>query len=118
MALSAVATYRDITRRKKHIDVLVTPSGNYVSGGDIFNLTAITNPKLLSGVKPATLPQVGIVLNAPGGYYAEFIMGTTMTNCKLKVYTSGGAELAAAAYPAALLANAFLVRLTGNLGAF
>jgi hypothetical protein len=59
-----------------------------------------------------------MIVNAPVGYNAEIIPGTTLKNWKLKVYTAAGTEMTAIAYPAALTADPFLCELTGPLGNF
>jgi hypothetical protein len=120
MALTSTTLDRDISRRKRKLRITVIPSGNYTPGGDTFDLTAITNPKVIPLGKPSALPKFATVVNSPAGYSAEFVAGATMQTCKLKVFASPGNELAAAAYPAALLAdaNGFTVEMEGPLGGF
>ncbi len=86
--------------------VQLTPSGNYVTGGDTFDLTAITDP---GGVGLVGFNQppicVHIIGQNAGGYRGEFVPGTNATNGKVKFYTPAtGAtdEVAAGAYPAAI----------------
>lgn len=118
MAIALVTTSRDSTRRKKKLVVSGTVSGNYVTGGITIDWTTTTNPKLLSGGMVSAQPQYAEVINAPAGYSGEFVPGTTLKNWKLKVATTAGAELAAAAFPAALIADPFQFELTGPIGAF
>lgn len=118
MAIVLVSVQRDITRRKRRLVIQGTVSGNYVTGGIPVDWTTVTNPKMLPGGRPRSNPLLGEVLNTPGGYSAEFIPGTTMKNWLLKVYTGGGAELAAAAFPGALIAAPFQFEVQGALGAF
>lgn len=100
------------------IYVQVTPSGNYVQaagGGDPINLNAgtWTDPKAVGIIGPdqlsAVTPEVNVA-NA-GGYRAEWIPGTTLANGFLKWYAAGGAELAAGAYPAGILAATIMLRI-------
>jgi hypothetical protein len=121
MSQAAATTERDISRRKKTLYVALTPSANYVVGGDTVNLTAaggMTNPKNLPGGFPATLPKQVYVENSPAGYSAEWVPGTTLANGKLKIYTAPGTEMTAIAYNAALLADPFVLRLIGPIGNF
>lgn len=101
MALASALDYIDITRRKKRRRVKITPSGNYVAGGDTLDLTKMTNPNNLGAALFANPPKFAAQQNAPGGYAAEFIPGATLATCKVK-YSVNGAELAAGAYPAVL----------------
>lgn len=102
MALASKITYIDYTRRRKRRSLTITPSGNYVVGGDTLDLTKTTNPNFIASSSFAGVPQNSISQNAPGGYTAEFIPGATLAACKVKYYASDGTELAAGAYPAAL----------------
>ena len=118
MALVLATTDKDLTRRRKNLTISATPSGDYVVGGDTADLTAVTNPKGISNGKVAALPKTAKVVNSPGGYVGEFIIGATLATCKLKVYTAMGVELTAIAYNATLLADPFLIELSGPLGNF
>lgn len=84
----------------------LTFSGNYVTGGDTCDLTpqTIKDPGAKGVLGPTNVPSVipkPITSNC-GGYYAEWSIGTTLANAKLIWYAPGGAQLAAAAYPAAI----------------
>lgn len=101
MALASALDYIDITRRKKRRRVKITPSGNYVAGGDTLDLTKMTNPNNLGASRFGNVPKFAASQNVPGGYTAEYIPGATLATCKVK-YALNGAELAAGAYPAVL----------------
>lgn len=116
--LTPVTTDKDVTRRRKVLEIAVTPSGVYTPGGDTLDFTTTTNPKFFSNGKVAAMPKSYNVLNCPAGYTAELIAGTTLKNWKLKVFSAAGQELGAAAYPAALLADPIKIRLSGPMGAF
>lgn len=81
-------------------------SGNYPTGGDTIDLTTIIGLAddafiaVFSALPIAADPTLG------GGFDMEFIPGSALNNCKGKIFTSGGTELAAGAYAAnaALLA--------------
>lgn len=118
MPTTLATTDKDVTRRRKVLTVAVTLSGDYTVGGDTVDLTTVTNPLMLSNGKVSALPTRATVVNSPDGYSAEFITGATLQTCKLKVYTAMGTELTAIAYPAALIADPFLIELSGPLGAF
>ena len=112
------STDKDLTRRRKVLTVAALAVGNYVPGGDSINLSNVQNPKFISNGKIGGVPKIAEVMNAPGGYSAEIITASTLAGFKLKVYSAPGVELAAGAYPAALLADAFLLKFAGPLGAF
>lgn len=118
MALALVTLRKDLSRRNKHLIISATPSGSYATGGDTVDLTKLTNPKFISNGLAGAVPKAVEIINTPGGYSAEFIIGTTLANSKLKIYSAPGTELSAAAYPAALTSNAFQIELVGPLGGF
>lgn len=118
MPIALVTFDKEISRRRKRLRVKGTLSGNYVTGGITVDLTTISNPKLLSSGKAASNPTLGLVLNSPAGYTGELVAGATIKTWLLKVFTTGGAELAAAAFPAALAADPFQFEFEGPLGAF
>lgn len=104
------------SRRQKTITINATPTGSYPPGGDPIDLTAITDPTFQGSCFPGKVPDRVLILNVPAGYDAEIVAGTGTTLAtafKLKVYSAPGTELAAAAYPAALLADAFQLALIG-----
>lgn len=106
----------DHTRRKNVRRVDVNLSGNYATGGEAIDLSNVANPLFIPGPNFGAVPTLDQieVEGVPGGYTAEVVAGTgatLATAIKLKFYTTAGAELAAAAYPAALSAAASQLRL-------
>jgi hypothetical protein len=99
MSLTLTITSHWEDTKRLHVVGTLQPSGSYVSGGDTvpFNdplIKSASAPIWFSGQFPA-YNCVGL----PG------VTGSTPPNAKLQIYTdSTGAELSAAAYPAALLA--------------
>ena len=116
MPFTLVAVSSSNTRRQKTIKVTAVPTGNYTVGGDPIDLTTITDPTFQGSCFPGQVPTGIQVENAPAGYAAEIVPagGTTLaTAFKLKLYTAPGVEEGAVAYPAALLADSFLLALFG-----
>jgi hypothetical protein len=81
--IHAVSGYYDV-----FVDIAI--SGNYATGGDALDLTI---PGKRGGGRGSILMAF---FEAPLGYELRY----DRTNKKLLFYTSGGTELAAAAYPA------------------
>lgn len=91
---------------------LLVPSGNYVSGGDIVDFTSPSAAPVLLGPGGPSIPSSGPALkfdtwmeSGDITYFLSQIIGTAMNNNKLRVFTATATELAAGAYPAALLAD-------------
>lgn len=113
MALAAVAKFVDITRRRRKVGLGITPSGNYTKGGDVLDLTKVTNPNFLQSAGIGAVPDAYTAENAPAGYTAEFIPGATLQTCKVKYNSAAGAEI-----PSQLAAPAApVVTPTGVAGA-
>lgn len=95
-------------------------TGSYVTGGDTANFTPNTwtdpNNQGIIGY-PTTVPSIQPAVRslnfaaAQAGYYASIIPGTTLANAKFQIFTAGGTELAAGAYPAGILAGTAFVEL-------
>jgi hypothetical protein len=122
MAATLVALTPDYTRRRKRNRIKITPTGNYAAGGQVIDLTALTNPNFLpnvgiSGFNIPALSDVAIT-KVPAGYTAEMVAGTNTaalaTAFKLKIFTAPDTELAAGAYPASLLADYFEIEVNVN----
>jgi len=88
------------------IGVTLTFTGNYPTGGDTVDLTTILGASDDVGVAVFSALPVYVDPALGGGYGAEFIPGSALNNCKLKVFSAPGTELAAGSYAAnaALLA--------------
>ncbi len=78
----------------------VLPSVNYTVGGDIADFTKALNPNFIAHPLPSRIPLIppGIYLEEMGGVYTGIITAATLSTFKIKFYTGGGAEFAAAAY--------------------
>ena len=89
--------------------IQAVPSGNYTTnvGGDTLSISpgdytdpngkgVLGEPNVLTTIPPSTETE------NIGGYYAQFIPGTTLKNGKVKFYQSQGSELGTGAYPAAI----------------
>lgn len=113
--------------RKKELDIALTPSGNYVAGGDNMNLNALTAPQGLGDALigwPAQIESAQVI-SCPFGYKAEIVNPGSgvahLANWKLKIEEDAGAagafaELAAGAYPAGITGSVFVIRLRGPKG--
>jgi hypothetical protein len=96
--------------------VSIAASGNYVTGGDTVNLNP-QNIKDPNGVgligypenQPKTPPSIDA--QALSGYYAQLVPGATLGANKIQFFLSEGNELAAGAYPAAILGGTLTVKL-------
>lgn len=107
-------------------------TGNYVqnagAAGETLNLTTATDPNHLGDTVGGKLDVAAVtarlfeakVVRAPAGYGAEINLSTGATSWAnafiLKLYSAPGVELAAAAYPAAILADSFEVEISGPNG--
>lgn len=96
----------------------VIVSGSYVQGGaagtpgETINLNAAANPQKIArpklpGAPAGKLPpnQDIVGTTEPGGYYPvlqQNASNPTQANYAMRVFTSGGTELGAGAYPAAI----------------
>lgn len=117
MALAAqLLAYRPLIN-PDHAILKVVASGSYVTvTGDTLNL----NPSSWSDPNGKGL--LGEPLNATklppsvddqnlGGYYAQFVPGTTLANGKIHFYLSEGSELGSGAYPAAITGGVLTVKV-------
>lgn len=115
MSLALAVKSVDIDLRKKEVVLTATASGNYATGGDTVNLTAVTNPQNHNGGSfgfPVNIQDYSVEQGG-GGYTAELIPGATPATWKLKVFSAPGTELAAGAYPAAITGDPFELRFRG-----
>lgn len=111
MALAATVLKVENTQKTLKRTLSITFSGNYTTGGDTLDLTAVTasTQGSMSSIKFHRLPFVYDLGNpCAAGYNYELVPGAAFTNWLLKVYEQDGAgamaEIAQAAYPAAVLA--------------
>ncbi len=71
-------------------------SGSYVTGGDTLDLSQ--QPLI-----PTTQPPIQLTVQGQSGYTYVFIPGSALNNGKVKIYSAGQTEVAAGAYPAAVV---------------
>src|SRR5271157_1011987 len=90
--------------KRLHITGVLTPSGNYVTGGDVIPFGI---PQIKSNSMPSMLLVTVFCPDGTVTYTFTAVAGTTIANCKLKVIVTAtpGVELAQAAYPAPLIAH-------------
>lgn len=115
MALALTVKKVSVDMRSKEIVLSAVASGNYVTGGDTVNLTALLNPaykeNAIAGY-PGLIDDFSVE-QMPAGYGGELIPGTNLTNWKLKITTTANTELPAAAYPAAITGDTIYLRFKG-----
>lgn len=126
LALTTQTVHTDL--RTKRLYLIATPSGNYVTGGDAVNLSAITSALgQANGTVgyPGNIKDFGVI-SAPAGYVANLIKGATLATWKLQVFqtTSTGTVAAptittlvnaSVANPVAVTGGA-LTSTTGEVG--
>lgn len=93
------------SRRQREVTFLATVTSPYVATGDPLDFTVATDPSQFGYVAPGVAPEVIIPIGGLGGRWCTPVKGTTNKNSKLKVWDTKDNELAAGAYPAALLAD-------------
>lgn len=81
----------------------VTPTGNYATGGDGFDLTPLA--AACGSDQPPSLVGMESQTGNPGYYVWKRAATPSVSNGKVQAYAAGGTELTAAAYPAAFLAD-------------
>lgn len=92
-------------------------SGSYTTvTGDTLNLnpSSWTDPNgkgLLGEPLNATTMPPSIETENLGGYYAQFVPGTTLANGKVHFYSSQGSELGSGAYPAAITGGVLTIKV-------
>lgn len=98
-----------------YVFVTITPSGSYTTGGDTFDLTAITRPvgsPPIPGGAQATAPiPTQVTINSVNGYSYSYVKGTTRANGKFKVNTTANTELTAGAYPAGITGDTITAQI-------
>lgn len=109
MAISLAVLDTGRRGNKRYIKYKALFTGNYVTGGDVCDLTQASNLTFMTLALPSPSyiiqPQDVSFQDAVAGNDPEWITGTTNANGKVQIFSSGGAELAAAAYSAAILAD-------------
>jgi hypothetical protein len=88
----------DASGKQVYVAGIITATGSYSTGGDTLDLST------QSFIPSAQLPkQVSLFTQTGQVYNYAFIQGTALNNNKVKIYAAGGTELAAGAYPSAIL---------------
>ena len=116
MATTVTDLETDITRRRKVKRLTVAFTGNYATGGDTINFTQMLTATAKVTMRPRSNTIAGTVVTSPAGYLATLIKGQTLATWKLMLYSAPGVELAAGAYPAALLAATAIIEVHGKIG--
>ena len=84
----------------------LTFSGSYATGGDTLDLTTVADKLSSSQI----VQIVADSLNGNGMYYVA-VVGNALNNHKLKVFSAGGTELSAGAYPGTITGDTVQVRI-------
>lgn len=109
-----------------HLFFQITASGNYATGGDTLDLTALFGTAGLPGYSypTASLPEKVEILSAnptatpqTNTFVYQYVPGTTLANGKFQVFTGAAAqtgltELSAGAYPAGVTGDTIEAELT------
>ncbi len=88
-------------------------SGSYTAGGDTLDLSTISGLIPSSGLPLFAFVEgngTGTQQSAAGGYYVV-VPGTTLATYRVKIFSAGGVELVAGAYPAAVTGDAVFLNL-------
>jgi hypothetical protein len=81
----------------------LTFTGSYTVGGDTLDLTAVQNTAGHSVEGFFEPPNnIGVFSENVGGYYCQVVPGATLNTYKVKLFSPGGLEFTAIAYPAAV----------------
>lgn len=94
--------------RGRWLVIEVTIAGNYPTGGDILDLTALTNPNAFPQAGPGITPPAASDVsfgNGPAGMTPEWVAGSDNTNGKVKFWASNTNEHANGVYGATELAD-------------
>lgn len=98
--------------------VLSNAPAGYVTGGDPLSMAAkdMTDPNGVAPIGPNNLVPiaVGVMQEELGGNYAQVVPAATLAGFKVKFYQPGGAELAQANYPAAILNGTLILEIVLN----
>lgn len=119
MAMNATLVDYTDSNRRQSLDYTVAMTGSYTTGGDTVNLLTAANPNGIPKEGPITVPGIPPKLfdiNA-GGFYAQLKTPNPATlTYTVQWFNPGGTEVAAGAYPAAILAATLLLGLSVKKG--
>ena len=93
---------RDTSQATQIVRGTIALTGNYPAGGDTLNLSGAPVQSAQVPVRVFFSEQPSATVT-PSGYGLYYEPGTTPSDGKLRVTSAAGTELAAGAYPAALL---------------
>ncbi len=111
-AISQTTPYGDIDTGLKFFYVFgtITPSGSYATGGDTWDLTAMTkpinHPGLLGGSTAVPPLPLQVYVQSSTGHTFVYVPGSSRANGKLKILTAPNTELGAVTYSSVSLAAA------------
>jgi len=120
MAIAVNVTRVDATQQGVVVEGTLVPSGNYGTGGETVDFSAV--PQIPSNLGPVGLVEIAeqpASGSTPAGYLLWLIAGSTMKNWLLYVATAvgqGPTQLAGGAYPAGLAAATIQFRAYFNFG--
>ena len=84
----------------------LTFSGSYPTGGDTLDLTPVADKLSSSQIVQIVIDS----LNGNNTYYVA-VLGNALNNHKVKVFSPGGTELSAGAYPGDITGDTVQVRI-------
>ena len=87
----------------------LTFTGSYATNGDTLDLTTVADKLSSSQIVQIVADSV----NGNGMYYVA-VVGSALNNHKLKVFSAGGSELTAGAYPVGVTGDTVQVRITAR----
>jgi len=114
VALKAIAQSKD--NKLNHLFVEADMTGNYVTGGDALDFTAITDPNFLTPILPGpgVTPIIAKAQESLTGYYAQVVPPadpTSLSTYKLSFWGAQASQLAQAGYPAAITGGKLVLEL-------
>ena len=102
MALAINVQQVETDQKGVYIFGTLTASGNYATGGDTLDFTAVgVVDKIAAGTAP-----VQVWIGGTTGDSYGWVVGSSLANGKVKINTASATELAAAAYPARITGDA------------
>jgi hypothetical protein len=87
----------------------LTFSGSYSTGGDTLDLTSISEKLSSSQIVQIVIDS----LNGNNMYYVA-VVGNALNNHKIKIFSAGGTEVSAGAYPGGVTGDTVQVRITAR----
>src|SRR5882724_8265216 len=100
MPIALAVTAVNAVGNQLRVGVALTFSGSYPTGGDTIDLTTIIGQAHGVGIAVFNALPINNDVALGGGIDGEFLPGSALNNGKLKLFTTGGTELAAGTYAA------------------